>query len=52
MLDDLANASNFSGAGGSVRVDDAEAQVSVKESMHHNAVTELEDLERKDSSRE
>lgn len=53
MLDDLPNASDLcGGAGDGVGVNDAEAEVGLEESVHHDAVTELEDLEREDSAGE
>ncbi|WVZ08385.1 hypothetical protein V8G54_021731 [Vigna mungo] len=36
------------GFGDDIRVDDAEEEVCLKECVHHDAVTELEDLQRKD----
>jgi len=48
VLDDFTNAAHFGGAGYGVGVDDAETEVGLEEGVHHNAVTELEYLERED----
>lgn len=52
MFDDLADAADVGGAGDGVGVNDAKAEVGVEERVHHNAVTELENLEREDSAGE
>jgi len=52
VLDHLPHAADFGGAGDGVVVDDAEAEVGVEERVHHDAVAELEDLEREDGARE
>lgn len=52
MLDDLADAADLGGAGDGVGVDDAEAEIGVEECVHHDAVAELEDLEREDGAGE
>lgn len=52
MFDDFAYASNVGGAGDGVGVDDAEAEVGVEERVHHDAVAELEDLERENGAGE
>lgn len=50
MLDDFPDAPYVGATGDSVGVDDAEAEIGVEESVHHDAVTELEDLEREDGA--
>ena len=52
MFDDLAHAADLSSARDGVVVDDAEAEVGMKEPMHHDAVAELEDLEGEDRTGE
>ncbi|BAT73602.1 hypothetical protein VIGAN_01110500 [Vigna angularis var. angularis] len=43
---------NVSGSGDDIRVDDAEAEICLKECMHHDAVAELEDLQGEDGAGE
>lgn len=50
MLDDFPDAPYVGATGDGVGVDDAEAEIGVEESVHHDAVTELEDLEREDGA--
>lgn len=52
MLDDFADAADFGGSRNGIRVDDAETEVGLEESVHHNAVSELEDLEGEDGAGE
>ena len=52
MLHHLPHAAHFRGAGNGVVVDHAEAEVGVEERVHHDAVAELEDLQREDRPRE
>lgn len=49
MLDDFADAANGSDGAG-IGEDDAEAKVSGEESVHQDAVAELEDLEGEDGA--
>jgi len=51
VLHHLPDAAHFRGAGYGVVVDDAEAEVGVEERVHHDAVAELEDLQREDRAR-
>lgn len=44
MLHDLAHTSYIGGTGGCVGVDDAETEVGLEESVHHDTVTVFEDL--------
>lgn len=52
MLDDFSDAADVGGSGNGVGVDDAETEVGVEESVHHDAVAELEDLKREDGAGE
>lgn len=52
MLYDFADAANGGGSGDGIRVDDAEAEVCLEESMHHDTVAELEDLQWEDGAGE
>lgn len=52
MLDDFSDASDVGGSGGAVGVNNAETEVSLEKGMHHNTVSELEDLERENSTGE
>ncbi|KAK9164260.1 hypothetical protein Syun_005162 [Stephania yunnanensis] len=52
VLHDLSDAAHVGGAGGGVGEDEAEAEVGVEEGVHHDAVTELEDLEGEDGAGE
>ncbi|KOM30897.1 hypothetical protein LR48_Vigan01g045200 [Vigna angularis] len=52
MLYDFVDAANVSGSGDDIRVDDAEAEICLKECMHHDAVAELEDLQGEDGAGE
>lgn len=52
MLDDFSNAADVGGSGGAIRVNNPKTEVSLEKGMHHYPVTELEDLERENSSRE
>ena len=44
MFEYLADAAYFGCAGDNVEENDAEAEIGLEESVHHNAVAELEDL--------
>lgn len=44
MFHDLADASDVGRTGGCVGVDDAETEVGLEESVHHDTVTVFEDL--------
>lgn len=44
MFDHLADAADFGGAADGVGENDAEAEIGLEESVHHDAVPELEDL--------
>lgn len=52
MFDDFTDAANVGDSGSGVGVDYAEAEIGLEESVHHDAVTKLEDLERKDGAGE
>lgn len=50
VLDNFTDAANIGCAGKSVRVDNPETEIGLKESVHHYAVAKLKDLQRKDSA--
>ncbi|WVZ20751.1 hypothetical protein V8G54_008073 [Vigna mungo] len=52
MFYDFADAANGGCPGDGIRVDDAEAEVCLEESVHHDAVAELEDLQGEDGAGE
>lgn len=52
MFYDFSDATDFSCSGNGVGVDDAESEICVEESVHHDTVAKLEDLEREDCARE
>lgn len=45
VLNDFPDAANFGGAGGQIGIQNAEAEVGLEKSVHHNAVVEFEDLQ-------
>lgn len=52
MFDDFSDAAYVSDSGNGVGVDYAEAEIRLEESVHHDAVTKFEDLEREDGAGE
>lgn len=52
MFDYLSHAAHLGGTGDGVSIDNTESEVGLEESVHHHAVSELKDLQRKVSSRE
>ncbi|KOM40409.1 hypothetical protein LR48_Vigan04g060700 [Vigna angularis] len=52
MLYDFVDAANDGGSGDDIRVDDGEAEICLKECVHHDAVAELEDLQGEDGAGE
>lgn len=51
VLDNLADAADISSARKTISVDDPESKISMEECVHHDTITELEDLKWKDCAR-